>query len=122
MSENTVPDSKLKFELAFPYNIQIEPTVNGGVIVRVGCAQLTYENTNKMLRALKDYFADPEAAERAYNACNALRAGPNEVATAPPTPTLRGSGNIRAPDPEYTEESLGAASQDANQAQTEPDN
>jgi len=104
--------SNLKFELAFPYNIQIEPTVNGGVIVRVGCAQLTYENTNKMLKALKEYFSDPEAAEKAYNACNALRAGGGEVATAPPQPTLRGSGNIRVPDPEYTEESLGAAGRD----------
>lgn len=72
--------SDLKFELAFPYRIIIEPTVNGGVIVSVGCAQLSYENTNKMLKALKQYFADPEAVEKAYCKCNALRAGGGPVA------------------------------------------
>lgn len=86
-------ESKLKFELAFPYDIRISPTVNGGAIIRVGCAELSYDNTNKMLKALREYFADPEAAEAAYCKCNALRAGPQAV----PTPTLRRYPN--GPDP-----------------------
>jgi len=94
-TNETENKSKLQFALAFPYNIQIEPTVNGGVLVRVGCAQLTYENTNKMLKALKQYFADPEAAEKAYNACNALKAGPEA-----PRPTTRpGAIYTNAPAP-----------------------
>ena len=62
--------------------------------MRVGCAQLTYENTNKMLKALKQYFADPEAAEKAYYACNALRGGPRNLVetAAQASPRTLGAG------------------------------
>ena len=83
--------NELKFELPFPYDIQIQPTVNGGCIVRVGCATLSYSNTNKMITDLRKYLADPEAHEKAYNECQRNR--PVEVASdRPETPRVHGSG------------------------------
>jgi hypothetical protein len=56
----------LEFKLAFPYEIHVIPTVNGGVIARCGCAELSFSSTNKLLTAMREYFADPEASEKAY--------------------------------------------------------
>lgn len=66
----------MQFELAFPYDIQITPTVNGGVIVRVGCAELSFTSTNKLLTALREYFKDPEQAEKDYHAARKASHGP----------------------------------------------
>lgn len=62
--------SVLKLELAFPYEINIIPTVNGGCIVNVGCARLSYSTPARMLTDLKKYLADPEEYEKAFNECN----------------------------------------------------
>jgi hypothetical protein len=56
----------LEFKLAFPYEVHIIPTVNGGVIARCGCAELSFSSTNKLLQAMREYFADPEGSEKAY--------------------------------------------------------
>jgi hypothetical protein len=66
----------MQFELAFPYDIQITPTVNGGVIVRCGCAELSFTSTNKLLTALREYFKDPEQAEKDYHAARKASHGP----------------------------------------------
>lgn len=57
----------IEFKMAFPHEIHIIPTINGGVIARCGCAELTFTSTNKLLTAMREYFADPEAVEKAYN-------------------------------------------------------
>jgi len=66
----------IEFKLAFPYEIHVIPTVNGGVIARVGCAELTFQSTNKLLTAMREYFADPEEVEKAYNAARKASHGP----------------------------------------------
>lgn len=57
----------IEFKMAFPHEIHIIPTINGGVIARCGCAELTFTSTNKLLTAMREYFADPAAVEKAYN-------------------------------------------------------
>jgi len=66
----------IEFKLAFPYEIHVIPTVNGGVIARCGCAELTFSSTNKLLTAMREYFADPEEVEKAYNAAVKASHGP----------------------------------------------
>jgi len=66
----------IEFKLAFPYEIHVIPTVNGGVIARVGCAELTFQSTNKLLTAMREYFADPEEVEKAYHAARKASHGP----------------------------------------------
>ena len=90
----------MKFELAFPYEIHIIPTVNGGVIARVGCAELSFASTNKLLTAMREYFGDPEGAEKAYNEIRKTITAP--VADHGGGPTTRapvGLGNTLATEP-----------------------
>lgn len=87
--------SVLKLELAFPYEINIIPTVNGGCIVNVGCARLSYSAPARMITDLKKYLADPEGYEKAFNECNKAR----EVAgMTPERPSLtrrsEGAGQV----------------------------
>jgi hypothetical protein len=77
----------IKLELAFPYDIQITPTVNGGCIVNVGCVQLSYSTPARMLIDLKKYLADPQGYEKAYNECNKTRGSGNALAR-PEQPSL----------------------------------
>jgi hypothetical protein len=54
------------FKKPFPHEIKIIPTVNGGVIVLIGCATLSYSNPAKMLSAMREYIKDPEGIEKNY--------------------------------------------------------
>lgn len=93
--------AEIKLELAFPFDIQITPTVNGGCIVNVGCAQLSYSTPARMLIDLKKYLADPKGYEKAYMECNKTRGG--EVASDTPRPSLGGSGGRIGQIPEQPE-------------------
>jgi hypothetical protein len=73
--------TEIKVELAFPYDIRIIPTVNGGCIVNLGCAQLSYSTPARMIIDLKKYLAEPEKYEKAYYECNKIRpSGSNALA------------------------------------------
>lgn len=97
--------TELKLELAFPYEIHITPTVNGGCIVNVGCAQLSYQTPARMLTDLKKYLAEPEKYEKAYNECNKTRGG-NALVEREARPSLvAGSGRTVEAIPEDTEQS-----------------
>ena len=47
------------------HNIVIEKT-NLGFIVVVGCQTFVFENEKKMFDAIKEYFDNPEKAEKKY--------------------------------------------------------
>jgi len=89
---------EVKLELAFPYDINIVPTVNGGCIVNVGCARLSYSTPASMLTDLKKYLADPQGHEKAYNECSKNRGA--EVASETPRPSVIGSGRTHEEIPE----------------------
>lgn len=100
MAEKT----EIKLELAFPYKITINPTVNGGCIVNVGCARLSYSTPARMLTDLKKYLADPQGYEQAFYECNKIR-GENTLA-APEQPSGQTGAQIpedTAPDQERAE-------------------
>jgi len=61
--------------------MEIEPTVNKGFILRVGCAVLAFTDYNDLLNALAEYWSDPEAVEKQYNEI--------EHPEPPPVPGLR---------------------------------
>jgi len=44
-------------------NISISPVLNG-FVVQVGCQQLAYTDTNKLLGDLGDYLRNPEETEK----------------------------------------------------------
>jgi hypothetical protein len=110
----------MQFELAFPYDIQITPTVNGGVIVRVGCAELSYTSTNKLLTALREYFKDPEQAEKDYHAARKASHGP----MATDGRLVAGSGRtVESLGPPETEPPAEVATENTgpDEERTEPD-
>lgn len=99
----------MKFMQAFPYEIHIIPTANGGAIVQIGCAQLAYSSLNKMLTDLRWMFKDPEAAEKAYNERPGRSTTPPEAPMREPDrgqvvesvgPTTGAGGLTRPPDSE----------------------
>jgi len=57
----------MNLHLLSKYNINIEHTVNGGTIVRIGCATASFSNYKDMLSALEEYYEDPDSMERLYN-------------------------------------------------------
>jgi hypothetical protein len=46
-------------------NIKIRKT-NGGFVIGIGCQEFVATDYNKILEGLKDYFEDPNKAERKY--------------------------------------------------------
>lgn len=113
---------EIKLELAFPYDINIIPTVNGGCIVNVGCARLSYQTPARMITDLKKYLADPEGYEKAFNECNKLRA-----ADGPERPSLTrrsvGAGQVveqleTAPDGPMAEQENNLNRREGDSAET----
>lgn len=72
-------------------NIQIRPVLNG-FLLNVGCQELAYTDTNKLLGDLGDYLRNPEETEKriiekdGFNRKHTLSA-PIEAAAPTPTPT-----------------------------------
>lgn len=67
----------MEFKQLIPYAIQITPTQNSGIFVRVGCAELVYGGTqkeiNRFIRDLKEYLTEPHKVEKEYNEMHADR-------------------------------------------------
>ena len=61
----------MKFEKISKYDINIRHTVNGGVIVRVGCAELSFSNPEDMIDVMKQYYENPQEMEKKYIQSNA---------------------------------------------------
>lgn len=57
----------IKFKTASKYDIHIKHTVNGGMIVRIGCATLAFDNYKPMMKAMEEYYENPEGVEKVYN-------------------------------------------------------
>lgn len=55
------------FGSPIPYDIRITGSSNKGFIVAVGCATLTFTDTEEMIHAIREYIQDPEGVEKAYN-------------------------------------------------------
>lgn len=56
-----------EFGQKFTHRIEIKPSQNKGYIVECGCGTFTFQNTNTMLRAIKDFLKDPKGVEQQYN-------------------------------------------------------
>jgi hypothetical protein len=52
------------------YTIIIEPTMNGGFFVKVGCGKFSFTNSSDLILALLSYFENPEQHEKEYNNLN----------------------------------------------------
>ena len=71
-----------KFQQMIPHPVKIEPTINNGLKVMVGCAEFYYTSPRRLLLDLEDYLRHPEDAMREYSvAVEKLERGP--VPTAP---------------------------------------
>lgn len=66
----------MEFKKASNYDINITHTINGGIIVKVGCATLCFSSPEDMVDVMKQYYEDPEGMEKLYNSQN----GPQDVA------------------------------------------
>jgi len=51
----------------FTHDFSISPSDNNGIIVKIGCARLCYSSSSEFLRALEEFFKDPEKWEKEYN-------------------------------------------------------
>lgn len=57
----------MEFKKISDYDIHIRHTINGGVIVKVGCAELSFSSPEDMMDIMKQYYADPKGMEKEYN-------------------------------------------------------
>ena len=80
----------VEFNRRIPYSVVINPSINNGFIVRVGCAELHYQSVGVMLDDIRDYLEDPDRTIRAYNQAMEVPLD----APDPPRP-----GEIRFPEP-----------------------
>jgi len=80
----------MDFRQLAKHDINIKHTVNNGIIVRVGCAELAFTSPKDMLLKLADFYADPEKAEKEFIEFSQF---PQEVESAGPDP---GRGNTLA--------------------------
>ena len=60
----------MEFKRVSKYDINITHTVNGGMIVKVGCAVLTFSNPEDMMDVMKQYYENPDEMEKLYNKAN----------------------------------------------------
>ncbi len=57
----------MEFKRISNYDINITHTANGGMIVRVGCATLSFSNPEDMMDIMKQYYENPDGMEKQYN-------------------------------------------------------
>lgn len=66
------------------HKITIEPTMNKGFYVTVGCGRFSFSNTRDMVIGLTDYLDNPEFWEREYS----------KLGIQPQPPTTRAQDEI----------------------------
>ena len=72
---------KMEFKRIANYDIKIRHTANGGIIAKVGCAEFSFSNPDDFLKALTEYYENPDLFEKQYNEV-AMGDAPQEVATS----------------------------------------
>jgi hypothetical protein len=100
---------KMEFKKLTNNEIRIRHTANGGLIVKVGCAELAFSGYKMMLEAMEEFYKDPHAMEKEYNdnqgqdladTAECEDCGPEPMADTPRTqplgpPPSRSGGNRR---------------------------
>jgi hypothetical protein len=56
----------MEFKRISKYDIHIRHTVNGGIIVKVGCAELSFSSPEHMLEIMKQYYENPLEIMKQY--------------------------------------------------------
>lgn len=105
----------MKMKQLFPWHIEITASVNGGIIVRVGCAQLTYggsrQEIKRFLADARSFLEDPKKAEKEYNQMSLKsEIGPPQLNTGP----------IDLPDPDSYDQPQEALNRYADRQQQGP--
>ena len=57
----------MNFKKISKYDIRIRHTSNGGMIVKVGCAEFSFSNPEDMMDVMKQYYENPDKMEKEYN-------------------------------------------------------
>ena len=57
----------IKFQKASKHDIHIQHTINGGMIVKIGCAKLSFSDYETMMDAMAEYYRDPDEVVKVYN-------------------------------------------------------
>ena len=60
--------SEIEFKKISRYDVNIRHTANGGCIVQIGCCEASFTTPGEMIRALEEFYKDPDAMEKKYNA------------------------------------------------------
>jgi hypothetical protein len=61
-------NSNMELKRISKHDINIRHTVNGGMVVNVGCAVLSFSSPEDMIDAMKQYYDNPDEMERKYYA------------------------------------------------------
>lgn len=59
--------SEIEFKKISRYDVNIRHTANGGCIVQIGCCEASFTTPGEMIRALEEFYKDPDAMEKKYN-------------------------------------------------------
>ena len=71
----------MEFKRISTHKIHIRHTANGGIIAKVGCGEFSFSNPDDFLKALTEYYENPDQFEKQYNEV-AMHDAPQEVATS----------------------------------------
>lgn len=71
----------MEFNKISNYDINLRHTINGGIIVKVGCAELSFTSPEDMMDVMKQYYEDPKGMEKLYNHSGANEDVPQAVET-----------------------------------------
>ncbi len=74
------------------HRITIRHTINGGIIAKIGCAELSFSSPEDMMDVMKQYYEDPKGMEKKYNEVMG-----NDVTDEPPQPHEHEEGTTDAP-------------------------
>ena len=56
----------MRYSKAFPHEVQIKPSGNGGVVMSIGCTIFTFDTLAAAGSYLIEYSNDPRGEERKY--------------------------------------------------------
>lgn len=75
----------MKLGKRIKYKIEIDPTLNYGFVVKVGCGLFAFSNAKDLQTGLDEYLKNPEKFEKEYNDLQGATA--EEVTEQPVQPT-----------------------------------